>query len=278
VCRLKGLPNVIWYHGADIHGNRPEGAGEFLKFLLRLVWRFRSMHCFVSNGIKGMAIQYGLSGPCAIVPVMPCAIKSAAEYRPFTGMIKTFLFAGRMEPVKNPLLLIHAIRILEKGARAAGMHFKFVGYGALYDEVCGAVAQYGLANKVTVASSVPPSEMFKLFSEAYALMLPSRIEASPITVLEAGLMGVPTIGSNAVGINEAVLHNETGLLFRENDPQELAAAISALARDSAMRDALGAGAARRARQFTAAYTAQSFLAVLDKARAFHVPDLFPKAR
>src|SRR6185369_3684966 len=84
------------------------------------------------------------------------------------------------------------------------------------------------------------------------------------TILEAACFGVPSIGSDTVGIRDFISSGETGLLFREDDDEALSQALRRLDGDAALRDALG----RKAREAVAPYHAGSqadqFLAEAEK--------------
>ncbi len=62
-----------------------------------------------------------------------------------------------------------------------------------------------------------------LMRDAAALIVPSICyEIGPLTVLEAFACGTPVIASDLGSMAERVDHHRTGLLFRANDPEELA--------------------------------------------------------
>ena len=56
---------------------------------------------------------------------------------------------------------------------------------------------------------------FKIF------VLPSLYEGQSNALLEAYLMGIPSIGSNTIGINSIITNKETGLLFENNSKDDL---------------------------------------------------------
>ncbi|WP_411722065.1 glycosyltransferase, partial [Mycetocola sp.] len=69
--------------------------------------------------------------------------------------------------------------------------------------------------------------------------LPTQREGFPNVVLEAAAMGLATIASDATGSVDAVVDGETGLVFRNKDPNGLAAALTVLAPKPALRRQLG---------------------------------------
>jgi len=73
----------------------------------------------------------------------------------------------------------------------------------------------------------------------------SLTEAIPRTVLEAGSAGIPVVATRVGGIPDAVEDGVTGILCDPGDAAAVAAAITKLAEDPALRAALGAAAKER---------------------------------
>jgi len=71
-------------------------------------------------------------------------------------------------------------------------------------------------------------------------VLPSRgsAEGLGLTLVEALLAGSAVVGTPAGGIPEVVRHEETGLLSRGDDPDDLADQIQRLLVDAPLRDRL----------------------------------------
>jgi glycosyltransferase involved in cell wall biosynthesis len=240
------LPHIVWHHGSDVHAGRSSGAPRIQKLILKAIWKRSCANCFVSDSLLARARTYGSVPKAHIVPVAP-VIKSRLLTNTAAGRL--FLMLGRMEKVKNPLLLIEACVLLKK---RGGMDRKilFVGDGNLYCLVQNRIAAYGLENAVSLQKNVPHDRVFELLSSAYALVLPSVIEGLNISMLEAAFLGVPTIGSDVPGINDFVKHKSTGLLFRGNDPEGLAAQMQELDKDPGMRQTLGKNACEAAKRYT----------------------------
>jgi glycosyltransferase involved in cell wall biosynthesis len=74
------------------------------------------------------------------------------------------------------------------------------------------------------------------------LVQASRIEASPLAILEAGFLGVPVIATDVGGVSETVRHGITGLIVPPEDPGAIANALRELVGDSARRRAMGEAA------------------------------------
>jgi glycosyltransferase involved in cell wall biosynthesis len=78
-------------------------------------------------------------------------------------------------------------------------------------------------------------------------VLPSRDEGLPLAVLEAMARSLPVVVTPVGGVPEVVKDREHGLLVPVDDDRALAAAIETIARDLALRSALGEAGHRRVR-------------------------------
>ncbi len=76
-------------------------------------------------------------------------------------------------------------------------------------------------------------------------VLPSRSEGLGYVLLEAGMAGLPVIATNVGGIPEVIQDNETGILVRSGDVDELASGIGTLLADPALRMQLGSALKKR---------------------------------
>ncbi len=77
------------------------------------------------------------------------------------------------------------------------------------------------------------------------LVLPSREEALPLSIMEAMALGRTCVASDICGIPEMVSHEETGLMFSLDNPEDLTKHIVRLARNSAEREQMAANAEAR---------------------------------
>jgi glycosyltransferase involved in cell wall biosynthesis len=68
---------------------------------------------------------------------------------------------------------------------------------------------------------------------------PSRTEALPLAIGEAGMAGLPVVASRVGGIPELVRDGETGLLFESGNAEQLASQLKHLALDEDLRHHMG---------------------------------------
>ena len=67
--------------------------------------------------------------------------------------------------------------------------------------------------------------MCKRYLQSHVFVCPSFIENSPNSVGEAQLLGIPCIASFVGGVSDMVVDGETGLLYRFEEVEMLAAAV-----------------------------------------------------
>jgi glycosyltransferase involved in cell wall biosynthesis len=91
------------------------------------------------------------------------------------------------------------------------------------------------------------SDVPALLRAADIFTLPSHREGVPRSIAEAMLTGLPVVATNIRGSREQVVAGETGLLVPVNDPQALAAALSRVAGDAALRRRMADASLARAR-------------------------------
>jgi glycosyltransferase involved in cell wall biosynthesis len=85
----------------------------------------------------------------------------------------------------------------------------------------------------------------KLLASADFLCLPSYREGFGLSILEAAAIGLPAVGSRIVGICDAILDNETGLLFTPRNIQDLSSCLCRMFDDDNLRKQLGQNAQSR---------------------------------
>jgi glycosyltransferase involved in cell wall biosynthesis len=87
------------------------------------------------------------------------------------------------------------------------------------------IDQNYLTNKVIFTGLLSEIEMCSRYLASHVFVCPSSIENSSNSIGEAQLLGVPCVASYVGGIADMVTDNETGLLYRFEEVEMLAAAV-----------------------------------------------------
>jgi len=90
------------------------------------------------------------------------------------------------------------------------------------------------------------TDVAALLAAADVFCLPSHFEGLPMSIIEAMLTGLPVVATDIAGVREQVVDGETGLLVPPFEVPPLAAALTCLAGDAALRARFGAAGRARA--------------------------------
>jgi glycosyltransferase involved in cell wall biosynthesis len=82
---------------------------------------------------------------------------------------------------------------------------------------------------------------------ARVMLLPSRWEGLPISIIEAMHRGIPVVASNVPGTSELIVDGETGFLVPAEDVDGYASRLRLLLDNEVLRTSMGTRALERAR-------------------------------
>ena len=164
------------------------------------------------------------------------------------------IHVASLNRVKDQPTLLRALAVLAR----AGLEFEMdvVGCDTLQGEMDGLVQQLGLERYVRFLGFKTQRELRPIMASADVLVMSSLHEAGPLVMLEAALVGVPTIGT-AVG-HIAEWSPSAALAVPVGDYAGLANAIQRVLADEALRLRLAEKAQHRAIVEDADYTARAF--------------------
>jgi glycosyltransferase involved in cell wall biosynthesis len=149
--------------------------------------------------------------------------------RPRAGPIIGSL--GRLEPTKGFDVLLRALPAIPEATLV------LVGEGSdrgALEELADAL---GVGERVVFAGWSEDARRQLTTFDVFAL--PSRFEASPLSVLEAMLASLPVVASDVGSVGEAVENGRTGILVAPEDPEALGRALRGLLDDPDRAQALG---------------------------------------
>ncbi|WP_372593917.1 D-inositol-3-phosphate glycosyltransferase [Actinotalea sp.] len=179
------------------------------------------------------------------------------------------LFAGRIQPLKAPDVLVHALaEIRDRGDRVPMLVVLGGSSGRLSSaqELQDLAAGLGLSDRLLLRPPVPRAELAAWFRAADLVAMPSRSESFGLVAAEAQACGTPVVATGVGGLRTVVADGRSGVLVRGHDPRLWAGALTGLLRDDERRHALGAGARRHAEQMGWDAAASAMLKVYEMAR------------
>jgi colanic acid/amylovoran biosynthesis glycosyltransferase len=135
-----------------------------------------------------------------------------------------FLTIGRLHWKKGIDYILDALAIIKKSG--ISFHYTIIGEGVEKEKLMFAVHQLGLIDNVTFIGKIPHSEVKNYLQKSSFYIQYSVQEGFCNAVIEAQAMGLLCIVSDADGLSENVLHEETGWVVPKRDPILLAQKIN----------------------------------------------------
>ena len=155
-------------------------------------------------------------------------------------------YLGRISRSKNLNLLVKAMTYVAENVKEAELVIAGPDEG-----LAKSLVNYTIKRdvKTRYLGQVSEKEKHKLYMESTICVLPSLYEPFGITLLEAGIHGIPAVITGEGGQLYAAPPNKASLWAKPN-PRDYAEAITTLLTDEKMREKLSQGAREWAQQFT----------------------------
>ena len=142
---------------------------------------------------------------------------------PADGKTGFILFVGNLVPVKGPVCLLRAVRLLSPARPVV-----IIGDGPLRPDLERYTRQQGLAGQIHFMGRRRPDEVALWMNAAELLCLPSVSEGMPNVVLEARASGLPVVASPAGAVPELPLDRNHLVVAGSASEGDMAAALSEL--------------------------------------------------
>jgi glycosyltransferase involved in cell wall biosynthesis len=133
------------------------------------------------------------------------------------------LFVGNLIPRKGLTYLIEAARKVVK--TYPDTQFVIIGDGPLKSQLIDRLVAVRLLDNFVFMSGLADDELAAMYGCSNVFVLSSIQEGQGIVLLEALASGKPVVAFDIGGVNELVIHSETGLLARNRNSDELAEAL-----------------------------------------------------
>lgn len=148
-----------------------------------------------------------------------CSREVARKKLGIQGNRKVILFIGTISREKGFDVLIDAFR----QANAKISHCMLLVAGKWKGS-----NRYAFTSNADILALPSQAEVSPLYAAADLVVLPSRADSFPFTMLEAGVFQKPFIGSAVGGIKEFIEHNKDGLLIEPESVTELVKSMTHL--------------------------------------------------
>jgi glycosyltransferase involved in cell wall biosynthesis len=238
-CFAAGIPLVAHFHGADAFDH--ETLELFGPHYLRVLPRCAAVIAVSHEMVRQLR---ELGAPAERLHYNPCGIDTVL----FSGADPAvsdplFFAAGRFVDKKAPHLTLLAFKQVAEACPAARL--VMAGDGHLW-EACKQLARaLGIDDVVEFAGPLPHPQIAARMQAARAFVQHSLktsygdSEGTPVSILEAGAIGLPVVSTRHGGISDVVVHEETGLLVDEGDVSGMAASMIRLANSPTLAAELG---------------------------------------
>jgi len=238
-------------------------AGWFIESVVAPRAFRKSRYVAVSEATRRELITHGVDEVAITVvhngtePLPDVGIEQDAQPR--------ILVLGRLVPHKRVEHAIAAAAALRQ--RHPGLTLAVVGDGWWSQELRQEARDRGVEDIVEFTGHVDDDEKARQVARAWVLALPSLKEGWGLVVMEAASRGVPAVAyAEAGGVNESIVHGETGILVN-GDERDFVEAIDHIISDGDLRVRLGERARRRSLDFSWDASALAFESVLRQAIA-----------
>jgi glycosyltransferase involved in cell wall biosynthesis len=242
IISLQPSIRVHTFHGHLLNGY----FGSFKRFLVviaeKILAIFTGQLLAVGDKVRqdllnagiGKKEKFGLMPPGLVIKKLPTKGESLKSFGLSDSRLQC-VFIGRITQIKRPDRFLDVVSEVKK--RGIDLDFFMAGDGELLEGCRKRIADQKLP--VTVLGW--QSDIEKVLSAADIVLLTSDNEGTPLSLIQAGMAGLPVVTTNVGSVPEVVLDGVTGIIT-DLDVQEIANALEKLARDEALRERLGLAA------------------------------------
>ncbi|MBA3012828.1 MAG: glycosyltransferase family 4 protein [Desulfobacula sp.] len=171
-------------------------------------------------------------------------------------------YIGQLIQRKGLDVLLQAVRILDEKIK---WKLVLVGEGDQRKQLENRAIQLDIADSVHFLGF--RQNRLEFLNGFDVFVLPSSLEGIPRCLMEAMTAGIPVIASRIPGCTDLIADNQTGVLFKKNDPNELAKKIRIVLQDEVFsRKLVQRGMALIHNEFSGERMAQNYASAYNRLR------------
>ena len=212
--------------------------------LLDLVDRLASRRLPTTVVGEEVGRRYGAPRPRLLVMTVSLVresdIVATPEPKDWTGQLE-LLTVGRLEPEKNPLLLVELLAELDR--RDPGRYrLTWIGRGVLEDDVRRLASELGIEHRLERTGYVPfGPRLLDHYRRAHVFVHVSLTEGLPQVLLEAHASGTPIVATDVGSVRVALDGGAAGILVPPSNLGALVAGVERLVHDPIARERMVSG-------------------------------------
>lgn len=258
------LPVMCFVHhlfGDAAHHEFPRPLAWLVKTCESLIPFVYRRNMFLTGSESTLAELASLGLPRANLHTVPYGVDVDA-YSPGTkSKTPRIIFVGRLKKYKGIGDLLEAAAALRQSH--PDLHVDIVGQGDARESLEALADTLGLEGVVTFHGFVDEKTKLELYQRAWIACLPSAKEGFGLTIPEAALCEIPTVGYDVCGVRDAIVSGETGILVPWRDVAQFTNACASLLEDFVLRTRMGVAARQSCVTFTWDNSAECMLNRLD---------------
>ena len=224
--KLFGAKVVITSHGRDIVTDPATGYGSRLNRLTGLIIKNTLSRADKHTIVRGSMIESALDAGSSRenVVVVPNFVPRPGA--PSARQPGRYLLAmGRLHQIKRFELAIRAMKLINKAM--PDIKLKIAGSGSEGDKLKELANELGVSKSVDFVGQVDGVRKQDILSNAWALIMTSKLEAFPVTPLELMARGVPVVAPNYEPFVEFI-DGQNSLLMDPEKPDTIVDALKIL--------------------------------------------------
>ena len=182
----------------------------------------------------GKSEKFGLMPPGLEIGKLPNK-KDSQEFYGLSQQVIQCAFIGRVTQIKRPDRFLDVVSEIKR--RGVPIHFFMAGDGELLQICRERITREDLPVKILGWQS----NIEQILSAADVVILTSDNEGTPLSLIQAGMAGLPVVATGVGSVPEVVLQGVTGISTNLN-VQEIADALERLANSVDLRALMGTSA------------------------------------
>jgi glycosyltransferase involved in cell wall biosynthesis len=252
------VPNRLHTFTGQVWATKTGFARRFYRFLDAQIFRF-STRCLVDSDSQRKFLLHEKVVNMARSAVLAHGSISGVDISRFVASVDTrravrndlgisedefvCLFLGRLNRDKGVLDLVRAFVSLDDGVASSVLLIVGPDEEGIRKQVEGLNSD--LSSRILFVDLTDRPEDYMNAADLFCL--PSYREGFGSVIIEAGAVGIPSLGSDIYGVSDAIVDGVTGILHRVRDIGDLAEKLKVLRDDPLRRREMGRAACLRAR-------------------------------